>query len=333
NKTLNDLLDSYFTDNYLKTILSVLILGLAGSPASQISALVACLIYREFVLLDGGYYPVGGMQKFTDTFARIFTKFSGEVLMSNKVKKIIIEDNQARGVILANDKHIYSKYVISACDARQTFFEMIGSENIKKDFSKAIESLIPSYSAFMVYLGMDSDFNHTYDLKSNMWIINSRDMNEIHSKMLNCKNIHFAITSPSMKERIAQSTNKNSICLTTNVPFINAEYWKKESNRKELENRLVDAATETIPELSKHIHLKFNATPLTLYKWTYNYQGAAYGWEGRINQFCNPDISEKTIIENLYLTGHWNNMGSGITSVANSGHSTAKLVLSKEKKL
>jgi phytoene dehydrogenase-like protein len=41
-------------------------------------------------------------------------------------------------------------------------------------------------------------------------------------------------------------------------------------------------------------------------------------------------MSQKTIIDNLYLTGHWTNLSSGITFVANSAYITADLILHKE---
>lgn len=330
SKTLKDLLDLYFSDSDLKTILSVLILGFAGSPPHKISALVACLIYREFVLFDGGYYPLGGMQSFVNALSQIFIDFHGKIIISKEVKKIIINNNKVNGIMLDKGEIISSKYLVSACDARQTFLNLIGTENLEKDFIKELETFTPSLSAFLVYLGMDSKFDCPADLKSNIWVINNLDMEDIYTKLLECKNIHLAITSSTMKDK---ALNKNTICLTTTAPFINADFWEKEDNRKEMENRLIEFATTIVPGLSKHISLKFNATPLTLYKWTYNYQGAAYGWEGRPTQFGNPNISEKTKIGNLYLAGHWSNMGSGITSVANSGYDTANLILLKENKL
>lgn len=331
NKTLKELLDIYFTDEFLKTLLSVMILGFAGSPPYQISATVACLIYREFVLFDAGYYPVGGMQAFSDGLSEVFTQFGGKILFSNSAKEIKVERNKVKGVVLGNGEYISGKYIVSACDARQTFFKLIGKNNLNDNFVKSIKELVPSYSSFLVYLGMDDNFNCPEELKTNMWVINSREIKEICTKLLKFENIHLAITSPSMKDIFASKNNKKAICLTTTVPFISAEYWKDERTRKDLENRLIKLASQAIPELEKNINLKFNATPLTLYKWTYNYNGASYGWEGRPGQFGNPDISEKTMIDNLYLTGHWNNMGSGVTSVANSGYDTAKMILLKER--
>ncbi len=333
SRTLKELLDSFFSDDFLKMILSVLILGLAGSPPDRISALVSCLIYREFILFDGGYYPVGGMQVFADAFAKIFNAYGGKILLSNKVIKINVIDNKVTGVVLENKEEMSAKYVISACDAMQTFFELLDTNSINEDFENKIRKLIPSYSAFLVYLGMKNNFIEQEDLKANMWIIKARDINDVCSKLQKCDNVHLAITSPSMKGGFLNKENKNSICLTTTAPFLSEKFWTNEGNRIKMEDKLIKLANDVIPNLSSFVSLKFNATPFTLYKWTLNYMGAAYGWEGNSRQFGNPDISEKTKIRNLYATGHWTCMGSGITSVVNSGYETAKLILHRENSL
>lgn len=121
SKVLQDLLDSYFSDRFLKTILSVLILGFAGSPPNRISAVFASSVFREFIFLDSGYYPIGGMQAFSKGLADIFTELGGKILFSECVKKIGVEHDRAKGIVLENKKKISSKYIVSACDARQTF--------------------------------------------------------------------------------------------------------------------------------------------------------------------------------------------------------------------
>ncbi|MFH2144400.1 MAG: NAD(P)/FAD-dependent oxidoreductase [Candidatus Omnitrophota bacterium] len=330
-KTFQNLLDNYFSDDSLKTILATLILGLAGSPSHQISALVAAIILKEFILFDGGYYPVGGMQAFADTLVDILLNFDGKILKRKMAKTIVVKNNRAQGVILKGDKFISSQHVISACDARQTFFDLVGQNFFKKNFIKKIKTFTPSISAFTVYLGIDNAFNLPLELKSSIWLMDSHDNKEIYSRMLKCESMYLGMASPTMKDMLP-GEKKQTVCLATSAPFINVEYWKNKKNRQKLENRLISMAERFLPGISKHAILRFNATPATLFNWTRNYAGAAYGWEGKSDQFGNPDISEKTMIGNLYLVGHWNNMGSGVSSVANSGYIAADMIIRKEKR-
>jgi len=324
--TLEELLNSYFSDNALKNIFSTLILGLAGYPSHQISALVACIILKEFILFDGGYYPEGGMQAFADALVSNFVSNGGKTLFKNKVKNIVVHGNKAVGIVTEKKETFSAKYIISACDTRQTYYDLIGEELIKKDLVDKINNLVPSYSAFCVYLGIDDDFLLPEELRTNIWLINSNSSQEVFDKMLKCESLYLGMTSPSIKA-ISSAKGKQTLCLATSAPFLGKDYWNNKKNREILESRLISLGEEVLPGYSKHISLKFNATPLTLYKRTLNYNGAAYGWAGKANQFGNPDLSGKTTIENLYTVGHWTNMGSGISSVANSGFDVADMIM------
>jgi hypothetical protein len=56
---------------------------------------------------------------------------------------------------LEGDHFIPSRYVISNCDARQTFLKLIDRKNIKDDFYYELKSMQPSISNFILYLGLD----------------------------------------------------------------------------------------------------------------------------------------------------------------------------------
>jgi prolycopene isomerase len=186
-------------------------------------------------------------------------------------------------------------------------------------------------SAFIVYLGLKGDFKLIPELKSQIWLsTNDKDVEEIYGDILRGENNYLIINSPSNKEE-HPNNDKYSLNLSLPMPFKSKEYWTEE-NKNNIANELLKIANRIIPHLSKCIDLQIIASPYTLYKKTLNYHGAAYGWAGTRTQFVNTDITQKTHIENLYLAGHWTNLSSGITSVVNTGKSTAKLILTKERK-
>ena len=87
----------------------------------------------------------------------------------------------------------------------------------------------------------------------------------------------------------------------------------------------------TIPNLSQHIIYKDAATPSTLYRYTLNYKGAAYGWATFPSQLFSSELKQATSIAGLFLTGHWTTQTQGIPGVAYLGSDTAKLILKREK--
>ena len=115
--------------------------------------------------------------------------------------------------------------------------------------------------------------------------------------------------------------------MLVNAPYIDEEYWKV--NKKRLIEVFIKKLEQVIPDLSSHIIFKDAATPPTLYRWTRNYKGAAYGWAGIPSQLAVTGFTQKTGIDNLYLTGHWITLVQGIGGVAYLGCDTSKNILNE----
>ncbi|MBI4706348.1 MAG: NAD(P)-binding protein [Candidatus Omnitrophica bacterium] len=60
--TFLDVLNKYFNNEKLKSVLSLPVLGNAGLSASKASAFTAIALFKEF-MFDGGYYPGSSMQQ------------------------------------------------------------------------------------------------------------------------------------------------------------------------------------------------------------------------------------------------------------------------------
>ena len=57
---------------------------------------------------------------------------------------------------------------------------------------------------------------------------------------------------------------------------------------------------------------------------------SAYGWAGIPSQLAVKGFTQKTFIDNLYLTGHWTTQVQGIGGVAYLGRNTSEMILNKE---
>ncbi|MBI4981843.1 MAG: NAD(P)/FAD-dependent oxidoreductase [Candidatus Omnitrophica bacterium] len=320
SKSFKDFLGSYFSDVRLIAALSLPVLGNASLAASKISAYTAVALYKEFIL-DGGYYPGTKMQDFVDILAKRFKEFGGDILPSTLVERISIKDGKVEGVYINKDDFIESRYVISNVDARQTFLELINGK-IDLNLSDTLNNLSPSLSIFILYLGTNGQVD-SIPPGVNVWFLphyNVENMYEVADKKTVDQSEWFMV-------RLAP--NKKSITMLVTSAFENPEYWKE--NKKKLINLFIKKIEQVIPELSQNIIFKDAATPNTLYKWTLNYRGAAYGWAGTPSQFAIPGLSQSTPIKNLYLTGHWTTLVQGIPGVVYLGRDTAKIILNREK--
>jgi prolycopene isomerase len=121
----------------------------------------------------------------------------------------------------------------------------------------------------------------------------------------------------------------NTVTAYFNAPFKSKKYWVNNKS-KILKSFIRSIDNHIIPGLSKHIISKEAATPYTLYKYTLNYKGAAYGWASIPSQLALPNFRKPFFIKNLYLTGHWTTQGIGIPGVTYLGYDTAKSLLKRE---
>lgn len=321
--TFKDLLDKHFHDERVKAILSFPVFGNGGLPPSLMSAYVGTTIFEEF-LLDGGYYPEGGMQALPDALAERFKEFGGELRLSTLVKQIAVTNNRVQGVILEKDGFIPSRFVVSNCDARQTFFTLIGKDKVREDFLNMVDKMEPSLSVFILYLMLDEHFATLPRPGVNVWFMPHYDLNKTYDSL---RRGHFDNIGISMVRVIPHSKNLLALIL---APFKDKQYW--DANKNHLEESFVNEFSKRlVPGLSKHVIYKEAATPHTLCRCTLNFKGAAYGWAPSPSQLAITDLKAPPFIHNLYLTGHWTTFGMGIPGVVYLGFNTAHFLIKKAK--
>ena len=109
--------------------------GLDGI-ASRIIGPLAVLNFLTIFSADGGYTARGGSHNLTHALVRCFVHHGGRNLYNCPVEKIIIENNQAKGVFLGKSatysegEFRASKAVISDVSAKPTFFNLVGEEHL-----------------------------------------------------------------------------------------------------------------------------------------------------------------------------------------------------------
>ncbi|HEY6011732.1 MAG TPA: NAD(P)/FAD-dependent oxidoreductase [Nitrospirota bacterium] len=321
--TFKNLLDQYFNNYKLKSILSFPLLGNGGLPASQMSAFIGARLFIEF-LLDGGYYPKGGMQNFTGALSGRFKDFGGTLRLSSPVTEIVIEDKLVKGVILKQEGIIPSKYVISNCGPRQTFLKLIRGRDIGRDLSEKLFTMTTSLSMFVLYLGIDSNCAPLPRPGSNVWYLPHYDIEKM-----------YILANQRTMRNVAEYMVRVSPDGQTILAFINAGYRDKlywDGQKRDVQRALIKQIEQhTIPGLSKHILYQESATPHTMKRYTLNEEGAAYGWASTPMQFADPDFRKPSCVKGLFFTGHWATQGMGIPGVAYLGYDMANFILRKKR--
>ncbi len=342
-KTFAQLLDSYFTDQELKSVLSIP-LGNIAIPSTQASALTTIFLYREFVL-DGGYYPKGGMQKLPDLLVKRFQEYGGDIVYLTSAEEILTKNGMTVGVRLKvcgrSEAEVRTRIVVANCDPHQLVNQLLCNTDITE--LNGIGELLrrkPSASAIMVHLGVKKELRGIAKYESNVWSYPGTNINDyyaaiFHGELALEKGFLF-YSIPSMHDPELLPNGRHSIQAIIGAPFKPRSEWEKGGLKERIAEEVVRRIERFVPGLSEWIEVKMVATPPTLMKYTSNYEGAMYGWASIPEQVGNHAVSNSFGIEGLFLVGHWSDIPtghSGIATVVASGRSTARAILRSRKAL
>lgn len=321
--TFQEILNHFFKNNKLKSTLEVL-LGNIGASATRASAISGILVFREF-LSDPGWYPEGGVNVYTNTLVNLIKNYNGEVIFNRKVEKIIIKENEARGVVLNDCSRIMANAVVSNADLTQTFSKLLHKRNM------ATDNFPISPAIFSVYLGLKKNANHFIKEPATVWSFSTYNVNDCYSRFnteLVAKKLPRYVTCilPSLHNTDASCLP--TMELLTAAPFATNNFWNK--YRNSFMEKLITKAEETFPNLGTFIDFKINATPQTFYRYTLNRNGSAYGWLSVPKFVTMPVFPCRTQVKNLFIAGHWCNGAlsqGGIPQVSITGRTAAKLTM------
>jgi len=304
DKPFVEMLASYFYDQRLKDLLCALTGYLSDEPDALTVGHMAPIIGYHF---DGGWYPVGGSQAFPNALVEVIEKNGGKLFLRAPVRRIIFENDCAVGVELPNGDSHHAKAILSNADTHKTFLELVGSDHLPKDFVQSIESLKPSTSAFIVFLGMD--------ITPNLAPITMLD--------------DIGIMIPSIVDPTLAPSGHASVTLLKLLPEKEFSAWDRQSpeykqRKREFADKMIQSAEEIIPGLRSHITYRQEGSPATFARYAWTTNGSIYGPAAGQKR-----LTIKTPVKNLYLAGS-SVMGGGIEAVVIAGIHAANEIYKKQ---
>ncbi len=325
NSTYKELLDEFIQDRKLQFILSAISVGFGGMSSERVSALYISNVIMTF-FLEGGYLPVGGMQRLPDEIAKAFCGFGGTVTLGQRVGNIIVNNGAAEGVSFSDGTAISSSCIISNTDARQTFSSLIDEDRVPVSYREKLKQLKPSPSAFVVNIGVDMDLN-ALPLTHQVLFFSAADPDEITrevEKMSNGYVNNCIVYIPTLENPSLAPHGRHIINLLSLPSHDARQDWTREG--KSIADQMVRALERLIPNLTEHIvHISY-MTPDFFEHYTLNSHGAWSGWSHTPEQFGMRRLPQKTPVKGLFLAGHWTAPGGGVTASMISGVMTSAMV-------
>ncbi|MFC2009149.1 phytoene desaturase family protein, partial [Chloroflexota bacterium] len=298
-------------------------------PGDEVPMLAVLLFTGGLGAGDMGW-PAGGSQEFSERIEKRFTDLGGRVHYKSPVEKIVVENDRAVGILLADGTERQADYIVSAADGYATIDRMLEgkylTEPIENYYNSAGDT---SPFGLIVYLGLKearTDAPHALTLLFDEPL----DVGDIEQD-----SVHVVYYGP---ETGLVPEGKSVLKIEVQAKY---SYWKERRDadlkayrdeKKRVADRIIDRTSPRFPGIREQIEVMDVCTPPTAERYT----GNRFGWQAgpakeNIEEVQRHGLS-KTLpgLDGFYHVGQWSNASLGVSSVAISGRNMVKELCKRE---
>jgi phytoene dehydrogenase-like protein len=323
--TVRDVLDRLFRDARLKLLLTA-DCAHWGAPPARTSFVFDSMLRISYFL--GNYYPRGGSQAFADELACQFEHRGGDILLGCPIKRIIIRDGAACGVVVEagslRDRRecaVHAGAVVSNADMLQTVERLVGADQLPPEYVAQVRRLRPSYPCFLSHIGVRG--------------IPTEELARVHGyhwagwnpDRVGLDSLRFKVFVPTLYEPALAPPGGHVLVVqkVIDVDYPRVTDWA--AHKEAIETGVFEHLERLIPGFGGRVVVRLSATAKTSHRFTWNHRGAMLGWEMSPDQLGRDRPGVHSPIPGLYFTGHWTRPGGGITPVLVSAMQAAEAVV------
>ena len=277
----------------------------------------------------GSGFPEGGSLNLARSIEKRYTGLGGKIHYRCKVKKILVENDTAVGVLLEDGREETADIVISASDGYSTIFKMLSGRYVNKKIKHCYENEAVTPSTVQVSIGLDMDayciadphaiFN-MYPLKRPIMVAGKAN------NIIRIKNYSF---DPSFAPK-----GKSTLLIIFGSDAASWEeiYADRERYGEEKE-KIAEAVISSLEEIKPGIRHKIEAvdvtTPMTYMRYTNTWKGSPMGFT---KNFLLNLPRRLPGLKNFFMVGQW--VGDmGVSGAAKSGRDIVQLICTHDKKM
>jgi phytoene dehydrogenase-like protein len=336
--TAQELVEEYFESEIVKA--AVASLGIHGLRLGPMSAGTGYTLIHNWLNRGGpSHVNVGRAGEITSALAKVVKVSGGEIRTQAEVAKIKIENQIAKGVVLANGKEISADQVLSSADPKHTLLKLVGARELPPEFVWHTQSIKMRGSVAKIHLLTDG--NHGLPEGTLVVAPSIKYLEKAYDAAkygeISDKPYLEITTAPAIRLSASPSAPESVRPLKSvvSIHFQFAPYELKRSDwNNETRNTLKDLALATLAEYLPNLRLPITnyhvITPLD-FEQTYGLtEGDLNHGQLMLDQFLFmrpiPGWSNhKTPIDNLFLCGSGVHSGGGVSGAA--GRNAARVVL------
>jgi phytoene dehydrogenase-like protein len=322
-----------FSDPFLREALLAFadVNGGTGLPVARLMYTPAATHLR-----DGGY-PLGGSLEFARAIERRYLDLGGEIFYRSRVAKILTEadpsdrGDRAVGICLIDGAEHRADVVISAADGHATIFDLLEGRYVS-DKVRASYAKRPIYPSWLqVSLGVARPFSDEAQTVS-YWLDEPIDLGGEKIDRVDVR--HFGL-DPAMAPPGKSALVVRFTCDHAYWQALYQDPERYEAAKKDIALKVIDRLERRLPGIAGQIEVIDVATPMTVERYTGNWQGSRMGWLITTDVFMTAAKGmDKTLpgLTNFYMCGQWVEPGGGLPTAAGSGRGLIRLLCKQDRK-
>jgi phytoene dehydrogenase-like protein len=272
-------------------------------------------------------WPVGGAGEFAISIERRYLALGGKVHCRSRVEKILVENNKAVGIKLADRSEHRADIIISNADGRKTIFNMLDGKYINetvRGYCAPLSDETPF--AVNVCLGINRDLSGE---PSSLVLLLDQSVTIANHKYENIEAQLYGF------DKSMAPKGKGTIKVELPASYA---YWKQlyYDNRERYKQEKQKVAEQVIDILETHFRGIKNQVEVidvyTLMTWE-RYMGGTQGWfnlpNRKLDFSMKEDLSDKKFkttlpgLSNFYFVGIW---ATAMGSLAHNAHSGKMII-------
>lgn len=289
--------------------------------------------------------PAGGGQVIPEWLSHVTESFGNDIFFKCKVKQVLEENGTCTGVLLdhrGTEHRVRGRYVVAACDAETLYRHMLpGAEDGMCEKLRDAELYSSSVTVSIALdccpskLGFGEELVHlaSEHVPKGMHAAGDPETTEI------------SILAPSLRDPSLAPEGCGTLTLFMPALMDYEGKWRTETDaegnpirgeaykmlKTDIAGVLIRRVQECIaPGLRDHILFFDVATPVTHWRYTGNKGGSMMGTKPGRKNMQSKVARYRTPLKNLFLSGHWAELGGGVPIAVKSAANAALLVLQQQ---
>jgi phytoene desaturase len=301
-------------DPFLRFVLENMFLP--DVPVWFLSMLLGMVADRQMGLLEGG--SLG----FVLPIERRYKELGGQITYGSTVEEILVEDDRAVGVRLADGREERADVVISAADGYSTIFEMLGGRYV----DSKIETMYREWEMIRPTVTISCGVARVFDGEPWLSMIKLEKPFEVGGERIDglmLRIFNYSDRFAPAGKTVIQASFETAWDHWSDLHEEPAAY---DSEKERVAGEVLQRLETHYPGLSRQVEMTDVATPYTTWRYSLNRRGAYMGW------LPTPAVITSVVRRTLpglgrfIMAGQWVMPGGSVPGCLYSGRHAAQIL-------